>query len=139
MRVYTRGMTTDCYCILLRTAARKVTAIYDEALEPLDVNIAQFSLLRRIGRKGPISLTDLAALCDLDRSTVGRNTKVLERRGLVAVKKVKDQREACLTLSEAGKAIVEAGGPIWDRVQAHLTDTIGEQTISGLRAVAEEL
>ncbi|MDR3495607.1 MAG: MarR family transcriptional regulator [Ancalomicrobiaceae bacterium] len=129
-------MHTDCYCILLRTAARKVTAIYDEALGPIEVNIAQFSLLRRIARKAPISLTDLAALCDLDRSTVGRNAKVLERKTLVAVTKAKDQREACLTLTEAGRQVLEAGAPLWDAAQTRLTAAIGPDAIVSLKTLA---
>lgn len=129
-------MSSDCFCILLRTAARRATAIYDEALAPLKINIAQFSLLRRIGRKGPISLTDLASLCDLDRSTVGRNTKILERRGLVATAKARDQREACLTLTDAGRQLVEAGAPLWDAAQTRLTALIGADAIASLKAVA---
>ncbi|MDR3373003.1 MAG: MarR family transcriptional regulator, partial [Ancalomicrobiaceae bacterium] len=121
------------------TAARKVTAIYDEALSPIEVNIAQFSLLRRIAHKEPISLTDLAAVCELDRSTVGRNAKVLERRKLVATVKAKDQREACLTLTAAGRNVLEVGAPLWAAVQARLTAAIGPEAIASWQAVASEL
>lgn len=60
-----------CHCIVLRKASRRVSSYYDEALAPLGVNIAQFSLLRNIDRMAPVSLTDLGMRVELDRSTVG--------------------------------------------------------------------
>lgn len=122
-----------CHCILLRKASRKVSSYYDEALAPLGVNIAQFSLLRNINRMAPVSLTDLAARVELDRSTVGRNAKVLERMGLVEIRPGKDQREATLLVSEPGKAILREGAPLWDRVQADIETRLGADGVGRLR------
>lgn len=122
-----------CHCILLRKASRKVSSYYDEALAPLGVNIAQFSLLRNIDRMAPVSLTDLAARVELDRSTVGRNAKVLERMGLVEIRPGKDQREATLLVSEPGKAILREGAPLWDRAQADIETRLGADGAGRLR------
>ena len=92
-------MKPVCYCSSLRAAARKTTALYDSALAPVGINVAQFALLRRIERAQPVSLTELGRLADLDRSTVGRNVKVLERLGLVRLASAEDQREAPVTLT----------------------------------------
>eukprot|EP01035_Chromulina_nebulosa_P049431 gene49431-67135_t len=70
--------SSSCYCILLRKASRRLSALYDEALEPFGINIGQFSQLRNIRRSQPVSLTALGGVMELDRSTVGRNTRVLE-------------------------------------------------------------
>ena len=69
--------SSTCYCAALRKATRRLTAAYDAALAPVGVNLAQFSLLRTVSRHGPLSLTDLARRMELDRSTVGRNVKVV--------------------------------------------------------------
>jgi DNA-binding MarR family transcriptional regulator len=114
-----------CYCIVLRKASRRVTALYDQALAPLGINIAQFSALRYINRNAPISLTDLGEKMELDRSTVGRNMKVMERMGLVALTTGEDQREALLSLTDAGRELLERGNPIWDAIQARLEDRLG--------------
>src|SRR3546814_9299626 len=82
MRVYAR-MMSPCHCSRLRSAARKVGSIYDEALAPLGVNIAQYSLMRTIARRQPVSFTELGHFAQLDRSTVSRNVRVLDRLGLV--------------------------------------------------------
>ena len=103
-------MEDSCYCILLRKASRKVSSMYDEALAPLGINVAQFSLMRRVAARAPVSLTDLAALLELDRSTVGRNVKVLERHGWVASARGRDQREA----------VLDAGAPLWKEAQARI-------------------
>jgi DNA-binding MarR family transcriptional regulator len=122
-----------CHCILLRKASRKVTAYYDEALAPLGVNIAQFSLLRNIERMAPVSLTDLGTRVELDRSTVGRNAKVLERMGLIAIKPGKDQREAVLTIADQGHAVLREGAPLWDGVQEAIETRLGPEGAERLR------
>ncbi len=43
-------MSHPCFCILLRQAARKTSSVYDNALAPLGINVAQFSTLRKIRR-----------------------------------------------------------------------------------------
>ncbi len=119
-------MSSDtCHCILLRKASRKVSSYYDEALAPLGVNIGQFSLLRNVNRLAPVSLTDLASRVELDRSTVGRNAKVLERMGMVAIGHGEDQREAVLTVTELGRAILTQGAPLWDGVQEDIEARLG--------------
>lgn len=139
MRVYTRAMSGPCLCILLRTAARKTTALYDAALAPLGVNIAQFSLLRRIRRAGPLSLTELARLAELDRSTIGRNTRLLEKQGLVRSATGQDQREALLELTPAGHDLLARGAPLWDQVQEQLEARLGEADHRRLTELLEAL
>lgn len=121
-----------CHCTVLRKAARRVSARYDEALAPLGVNIAQFSLLRHIRRMAPVSLTDLAARVELDRSTVGRNAKVLQRMGLVASAAGEDQREAVLSITEAGRTVLRDGAPLWDGVQDDIEARLGEGKLEQL-------
>ncbi len=128
-----------CHCILLRKAARKVSSYYDEALAPLGVNIGQFSLLRNINRMAPVSLTELGARVELDRSTVGRNAKVLERMGLVAISTGEDHREAMLTITEAGHAVLKAGAPLWDGVQETIEARLGPDKTEQLRELLKAL
>jgi DNA-binding MarR family transcriptional regulator len=129
----------SCHCILLRKAARKVSSYYDEALAPLGVNIGQFSLLRNINRLQPISLTELAAKVELDRSTVGRNTKVLARMGMVAIGHGEDQREALLSLTEEGLALLQRGAPLWDSVQDDIEARLGEEKTKQLQELLAAL
>jgi len=128
-----------CHCILLRKASRKVSSYYDEALAPLGVNIGQFSLLRNIDRLAPISLTELAAQVELDRSTVGRNAKVLERMGLVAIGHGEDQREAVLSVTPKGRSILKKGEPLWDGVQDDIEARLGPEKTQQLQELLAAL
>lgn len=127
-------MTTAlCYCTLLKKASRRLSALYDEALAPFGINIGQFSHIRTIRRNEPISLTELAELMELDRSTVGRNTKVLERMGLVETTSGEDQREALLRLSGEGAALLERATPVWEDVQVRLDERLGKDKTADLK------
>lgn len=128
-------MSTPCICILLRQAARKSSAIYDEALAPLGINIAQFSLLRKISRAGSISLTELAHKAELDRSTMGRNAKVLQRMGLVEPAASEDHRETSVTLTGEGRDIVRRGAPLWDKAQDEIEARLGDDGVEQLQSL----
>ena len=132
-------MSVPCICTTLRSASRRMIAFYDETIAPVGVNIAQFSLLRNINRMAPVSLTDLGQRVELDRSTVGRNAKVLERMGLVEIRPGKDQREATLTVSEAGQAVLREGAPLWDGVQAGIESRLGTDGAEQLRRLLAAL
>ncbi|WP_198672187.1 winged helix-turn-helix transcriptional regulator [Pseudogemmobacter bohemicus] len=60
----------------MRDATRRIGAVYDEALAPFGINVAQYPLLRRIGTLQPVSFTRLGHERELDRSTASRNTRV---------------------------------------------------------------
>ncbi|ATN33943.1 MarR family transcriptional regulator [Rhizobium sp. ACO-34A] len=134
---------SSCYCVTLRNASRRLTSLYDEALAPLGINVTQFSQLRNIGRFQPVSLTDLGKKMQLDRSTVGRNTKILERMGLVAAAPVEDHRENALVLTGKGEMMLERALPIWEGVQARIAKRLGpgglEGIVSALDALVDDL
>src|SRR5271165_476630 len=113
-------MKTPCYCAAVRSAAPKTTALYDAALRPAGVTLAQYSLLRKIERAGTVSLTELGRLAELDRSTVGRNVKVLEQLRLVRLTSARDQREAAVRLAPAGGEALRRAAPLWEKAQSRV-------------------
>ena len=115
-----------CFCTSLRKASRRLTAIYDTALEPFGINVAQFALLRNINRHGPVSLTALGDILELDRSTLGRNVRVLGRRGMVQLAESTDKREASIMLSASGRRTLEAALPTWRAAQTRINTKLGD-------------
>lgn len=130
------SMSSDCTCIALRTASRKVTVLYDEALAPFGITLAQYGLMRRIADAVAISLTELGRRADLDRSTVGRNVRLLQKAGLVDPRIGEDQREAQVALSEAGQAVLAAARPAWLAAEAQIEARIGAEGVASLRSLA---
>lgn len=128
-------MSEMCICIAVRKASRRLTARYDAALAPAGINVAQFSLLRNIRRHAPVSLTRLGEVTELDRSTLGRNVRVLERMGLCALADAADRREASIVLSSEGQRILAAAEPLWASTQAELRNRIGAGGAAQLEAL----
>lgn len=128
-----------CYCIVLRKASRRLTSLYDEALEPFGINLAQYSLLKNVVRKAPVSLTELGRLLDLDRSTVGRNARVMVRMGLLAMGPGEDQREQALSPTERGSEVFARAVPVWERVQEDIEAKLGPQKAEQLQSLLAEL
>ena len=129
----------SCHCIALRRAGRHLTASYDAALSPAGIGVAQFSLLRQIGRHAPVSLTQLGAIAELDRSTVGRNVGVLERDGLVETRTGTDDREAGLRLTSSGKRKLKHAIPLWQQAQRRVEKRLGRAELLRLETLLADL
>jgi DNA-binding MarR family transcriptional regulator len=107
-----------CLCLHVQRAARAVARRYDEALRPLGLTNFQFSLLMSLNRPQPPSMGQVSALLAMDRTTLTANLKPLERRGLVTVASDPDDRRSrLLTLTPAGRSLLAAAVPIWEKTQ----------------------
>ncbi|MHC6224473.1 MarR family winged helix-turn-helix transcriptional regulator [Pseudomonas sp. X10] len=119
-------LTSECICTHLRRAARGVSRHYDEALVGFGINVAQFSLLRHLQRLDQPCISTLAESMGLDRSTLGRNLRVLEADGLVALAEGRDQRNRLVLLTDQGRARLQAAKPAWEQAQQELVGILGE-------------
>ncbi|WDY59247.1 MarR family winged helix-turn-helix transcriptional regulator [Pseudomonas sp. PSKL.D1] len=132
-------LTSECICTHLRRAARGVSRHYDEALVGFGINVAQFSLLRHLQRLDRPSITTLAEAMGLERSTLGRNLRVLEAEGLVALADGDDQRNRVVLLTEAGTALLAVAHPAWEQAQRSLVERLGEGPRDELVRLLEQL
>lgn len=132
-------LPTQCLCTKLRRASRGVTRIYDEALADVGLNAAQFSLLRNLQRLGQPSISALAEAMGLDRSTLGRNLRVVEGRGLLQLSGGSDQRSRQVALTDAGVRVLEQGAPLWERAQQELALRLGADNRAELMALLDDL
>lgn len=132
-------LSTQCLCTKLRRASRGVTRIYDEALADVGLNAAQFSLLRNLQRLESPSISMLAEAMGLDRSTLGRNLKVVQGMGLVALGEGSDQRSRQVALSEAGLRVLEQGAPLWEQAQQALAKRLGADKRAELMLLLDDL
>ena len=131
---------TQCYCTSLRAAARRVTSAYDDALAPAGVNAAQFALLRKLGESSPLPIKQLADKTDLERSTVARNVRVLQRHGLVDLGSLAaDRRATVISLSDRGQQALAEGEALWDEAQRAFEGRLGVQHAAALRRTLQRL
>ncbi|WP_295994157.1 MarR family winged helix-turn-helix transcriptional regulator [Rugamonas sp.] len=129
-----------CNCSSLRSATRVLTALYDDALRPSGLRTTQYSILSRLSKVGPITLNELADMLAMDRTTLGRNLRPLEREGLVqlAVGEV-DKRERVVSLTRAGKAALKRALPLWQEVHARFEEHFGAAESGRLRALMQQV
>lgn len=113
-------LEVSCYCTRLRRAARALTEHYDAALAPAGLKVTQYSLLRAIGRLDAPCISDLAEATGLDRSTLGRNLRVLAKEGLVAMASGADERARLVGITAKGHAAVALAQPLWDATQERI-------------------
>ena len=95
---------SNCTCLNLRKAARAVTQTYDKVLRPSGLRSTQFSLLFVIAKLQPVGIKDLAKELVMDRTTLGRNLKVLSDRGLLDIGEGDDRRYRPITLTKDGRS-----------------------------------
>ena len=125
-----------CNCLALRQAARHVTQFYDQFLAAAGLRTTQFSILARLQRLGPMTISALAADLVMDRTTLGRNLQPLERQRLVAVvKRRADRRSREIRLTDTGAERLRTAIEGWVKAQAGFEAVFGEQRSSELRAL----
>lgn len=120
---------SKCHCITMRRATNAVTEYYDGALRELDLTTSQYSLLKNLYRLKTASTSELAEYVNLDRSTLVRNLKPLQERGLIADLAKENARNHKFTLTDAGFALLEEANPRWEQVQVEMKAYLGEENV----------
>lgn len=137
------SMAQTCAAFNLRRAARLVTQLFDQTLKPTGLKVTQFSLLVSAHMSENLVLHKLARVMGLDRTTLSRNLRVLEKRGLVVLVPGEDKREVRVRLTEKGNQVLEEAIPLWAEAQAQVVDTVGGDKwldmINDLRGLTREL
>ena len=115
----------DC-CFALRKVTRAVTQFYDRHLEPSGIRSTQFTLLLTLTASAGKTLTEMAEGLVMDRTTLTRNLKPLEKEGLITTTKLIDKRTKGYVLTEKGQQAIQKGMPLWQTAQQHITSRLGE-------------
>ena len=129
-----------CHCQALRQAARRASAFYDAALAPHGLRGSQFGILARLRRDGPRGIQALAAELAMDRTTLGRNIRPLQRDGLLrAAADPADGRSRLLSITARGTTLVEAAWPAWGAAQAGFEARYGSAPAAELHAALQRV
>jgi DNA-binding MarR family transcriptional regulator len=136
----THQVRDSCLCLHVQRAARALARRFDEVFRPLDLTHGQFSLLMSLNRPEPPTISSVAALLVMDRTTLTAALKPLERRGLVKVSIDKeDKRSRRLTITAAGRGLLTKAFPLWTRAHAEIDGLIPRGGPDELRAALRTL
>ncbi|MBI5031991.1 MAG: winged helix-turn-helix transcriptional regulator [Chloroflexi bacterium] len=111
----------------LRKASRAVTQLYDDAFRPLRLHSTQLTLLVALLGAGETPITPLARALAMDRTTLARNLRPLERQGLVEIASGEDQRTRMVRLTAKGRQTVAQALPLWEQAQKQVIEHLGQE------------
>ena len=124
----------------LRRAAREMTQRYERALAPSGIKATQFPILVALGAGDPVPIVPLAERLGLDRTTLTRNLRILERRGLVAVSAAEhDARIRLARVTDEGLRVLAHALELWRAEQHEVTEAFGQDRLRELFGELSEL
>src|SRR5215469_969961 len=123
----------NCACLKVRMAARAVTRAYDGTLRPVGLRATQLSVLVAVAIDGAISIAALADFLGMDRTTLTRNLRPLEKEGLIAIGPEGWRRSRVLEITNKGKSRLRKALPLWENAQNGLRQKLGNQAWVSVR------
>lgn len=124
-----------CACNQLRRATRGITQLYDVALAASGLKVTQLPILVGLASAGDLSVSTLADALTLDRTTLTRNLKVLEARGLVRTSESEDDaRVRMVSLTLEGSRVLSGALVRWEEIHRAVEERFGGERLRLLYA-----
>ena len=80
----------------------------------------------------PLTLTRLAHTMAMDRTTLTRNLRPLERGGLVTIASGHDRRERQIAITARGQQLLAKALPLWEHLQVRVAEAFGMERLQQL-------
>jgi DNA-binding MarR family transcriptional regulator len=123
-----------CNCFAVRQAARQVTRQYERHFALAQLTSAQFSILVALSEEGRMTMLDLAKVLVMDRTTLLRAMKPLQREELLrSAASDADPRQLVFSLSPAGERKLKQAIPLWTQAQEEFESAMGSREAGRLR------
>ena len=131
--------TTACASFSFRKTARAVTRLYDLAFQDFGMRSTQFTLLVGIAKTQPTAIGALGELLILDRTTLTRSLRLLEKEGLISISKRSRMRQRFLSLTAKGERVLARSLPAWRKAHGRFVAAVGPQYWGNIRRDLERL
>jgi DNA-binding MarR family transcriptional regulator len=116
----------NCACTRLRTAARLMTRAYDEALRPAGVTASQLAILATIDVGEAASIAELSKRVAMDRTTLSRNLKPLEKARWIRLGAEGWKRSKTVHVTTEGRQRLTRATALWEAAQAQFLKRFGK-------------
>ncbi len=111
----------------LRMATRMMEHIFDKILRPSGLRGSQLPVLAVTALIGPATMSNLAERLVMDRTTLTRNLKPLEKRGLLKISVGQDRRTREVSLTPEGERVLTQAVPLWEASQKLVIEELGNR------------
>ena len=133
----------NCVCFNLRWVTRAVTRFFDKEVRRLGVRPTQTPILGALQAKDGWSMAELSEWLGMERTTLVRNLRPLQREGLVQTNGGGRGGRVELAITEKGRVILAKTVPAWRAAQDKVVAILGRERwssmIRDLEQVAAEL
>jgi DNA-binding MarR family transcriptional regulator len=132
-----------CTCLRARRATRRLTQIYDDALEPVHLTVNQFGVLSYLYGSTLAGNDHLAVGVLADRvgkhpSTLNRDLKPLEASGFVAsVNDPTDRRVRAVQITGKGRNQLRKAVPYWRHAETQIREKLGGDSMLALNKLLD--
>lgn len=129
-----RELEIPCYAFSARHASRHLSQFYEHRIGGSGLHAQQFTILAIVKYQGPLTVNELADALAMDRTTLARSLKPLERDGLLAIMSAeKDRRRRTISMTAQGLARLEEAYVLWRQAQADFESRFGIERAARLR------
>jgi DNA-binding MarR family transcriptional regulator len=122
----------NCVCFNLRWVTRAVTQFYDAEMRRHGTRPTQGSILASLQAKDSWSMAELSDWLGMDRTTLVRNLRPLQRDGFVNAVGGGRGNRVELTITAKGRKQIEKLTPAWKSAQSAAVKTLGEKRWSAI-------
>ncbi|AOP36149.1 MarR family transcriptional regulator [Leptospira tipperaryensis] len=129
----------SCLNLNLRRTTRLITTFYDFILKPSGLRITQFTVLTSIAYEKEPSITDLARITDIDRTTLQRSLEILNRDGLIRIEKKDTGNVRSIFLTKKGESKLTEGIELWKQAQDSLRNDLGKTKFKDTLKILSEV
>lgn len=125
--IHYNEINPKCTCFNFRKSTRAVTQFFDHCLEPAGIRATQFTLLVSMAATSAPTLTEMASSLVMDRTTLTRNLKPLEKLGFIATIEARDKRSKAYALTDKGREVLVSAFSLWKDAQTRVIEALGEE------------
>ncbi len=126
----------QCIGNRLRCLSRFVDRDFRASLKEFDITESQLSILFVLTKLGKVDQGKIGESLFLERSTVSRNIKLLEKRGLLT--KSSDYRPE-IALTQEGFDLIKSIMPIWESLMKTFMAKLGDEGVESIKSLEEKL
>jgi len=120
-----------CTCARLRKLTRRITRVYDAHLAAQGIKTTQYSLMVNAAAAAR-TVSDLAALLDMERTTLTRNLRALVQQGWLKLSMGHDPRTRLVSITPSGRRKLAAAEPYWRAAQLQVEALLDAKAVGSL-------
>jgi DNA-binding MarR family transcriptional regulator len=122
----------NCVCFNLRRVTRKVTQFFDAEMRRHGIRPTQGTILRALVAKENWSMAELSDWLGMDRTTLVRNLRPLQRERFVEAAGGGRGGRVELSITSKGRKKIHECLPAWRSAQSAAVKTLGQQRWSSI-------